>query len=147
MFDVLPRQWIPVIARCAIDANPFSLEVAGERIVVFRGADEQWHALLDCCPHRGARLSLGKVMEDGSLRCGYHGWRFGGDGRCTRVPLNGLNNLALAKIRARALPTRDLAGAIWVYTGDTAPEEPTLPESLQGPSEQFAEIGGQFTYL
>jgi phenylpropionate dioxygenase-like ring-hydroxylating dioxygenase large terminal subunit len=137
MFDVLQRQWTPVVARLAIEANPVAIEVAGERIVLFRDSDEHWHALIDRCPHRGAQLSRGTVLADGILRCGYHGWRFDGDGHCTRVPLNDLNPQALARIRAQAVPTRELAGAIWIYTGESAPDEPTLPESLQGPTEQF----------
>lgn len=31
-------------------------------------------------------LSEGRVESDGTLQCAYHGWRFGDDGQCTRVP-------------------------------------------------------------
>jgi phenylpropionate dioxygenase-like ring-hydroxylating dioxygenase large terminal subunit len=54
------------------------------------------------------------------------------------VPLNGLKDAALKKIRADALPTRQIGGAVWVYTAitDDAPE-PQLPESLQGDPDLF----------
>ena len=39
----------------------------------------------DRCPHREAPLSAGFV-EDGCLVCPYHGWKFGDDGRCVKVP-------------------------------------------------------------
>lgn len=28
----------------------------------------------------------GRIEEDGTLLCSYHGWRFQGDGECTRIP-------------------------------------------------------------
>lgn len=137
MFEMLPRQWIPALALAAIETNPVAIEVAGEQVTAFSDSDGRWHALLDRCPHRGARLSAGRVMEDGTLRCPYHGWRFAGDGQCTRVPLNDLGPKALARIRARALPIRALAGALWIYTGEQAPGEPVLPASLQDPAAAF----------
>jgi len=117
------------------------VEIAGEKLAVFRGGDGQWHALLDKCPHRGAALSLGTVMDDGSLQCRYHGWRFRGDGICTRVPLNELTATAVRSIRATAVPALELAGALWIYTAtlqdEPAPSPPELPASLQGPPRQF----------
>lgn len=137
MFAMLPGQWTPVAGLAALDANPVALTVAGERIVAFRDATGCWHALLDRCPHRAAALSLGTVMEDGTLQCRYHGWRFAGDGRCTRVPLNELNDAALARVRATALPTRVIGGALWIFTGAGPAPEPALPDSLRGPPEGY----------
>ena len=67
-----------------LTGNPQAVEIAGEKLVVFRSSEDHWHALLDRCPHRGAALSLGTVTDDGSLQCRYHGWRFRGDGACAR---------------------------------------------------------------
>lgn len=138
---MLPRQWTPAIPLAELTANPMPVEIAGEHLVVFRDQSDRWHALLDRCPHRGATLSLGSVTDDGALQCRYHGWRFSGGGACVRVPLNELNEKALGRISATAVPTRELAGALWIWTGtETPPEtvpEPTLPPSLQGPPRQF----------
>jgi phenylpropionate dioxygenase-like ring-hydroxylating dioxygenase large terminal subunit len=118
-----------------------AVELAGEALVLFRDNDDDWHALRDYCPHRGARLSLGVVTGEGHLRCGYHGWRYDGDGACLAAPLNDLNAAALSKIRATALPTRVIGGAVWVYTstapGQDTPPEPALPESLAGDPNLF----------
>jgi len=117
------------------------VEIAGEKLAVFRDPGGGWHALLDRCPHRGAALSLGTVMDDGSLQCRYHGWRFRGNGGCTRVPLNELTAKAIDSIRATAVPAREIAGALWIYTGTLqegpAPAPPALPSSLEGPPRQF----------
>jgi len=138
MFDRFPRCWTPLLPLTELDANPMPAELAGERIVLFADCDGNWHALLDRCPHRGAALSRGRVTERGHLRCQYHGWRFDGAGRCTGVPLNDLNAAALEKIRVAALPTRRIAGALWIYTDVTDdPPEPVLPASLEGDAERF----------
>ncbi len=39
----------------------------------------------DFCPHRGAPLSLGRVV-DGKLVCGYHGLEMGCDGKTVAMP-------------------------------------------------------------
>ena len=140
MFERFPNQWTPVLPLTALSENPVAVELAGEPLVLFRDNDGQWHALRDYCPHRGAKLSLGKVTAEGHLRCGYHGWRYDGEGHCLAAPLNDLNDKALAKIRATALPTRTIGGAVWVYTASDpggAVPEPLLPESLDGDPELF----------
>ena len=138
MFERFPHCWTPVLPLTELTSNPLAAEVAGEPIVLFQDGEQQWHALLDRCPHRGAALSLGKVNAQGQLRCQYHGWRFDGTGRCTGVPLNDLNDAALSKIRVGTLPTRQIGGALWVYTAITDdPPEPLLPESLEGDPTLF----------
>lgn len=142
MFQDLPGQWTPVIPLVELTTNPQAVELAGERLVLFRDAADRWHALADRCPHRSASLSRGTVTRDGHLQCGYHGWTFGGDGACQRVPLNDLNERALAKLTAQAFPTREIAGAIWIYTGVISPgtgtpPEPELPDALRGPARNY----------
>jgi len=140
LFPLLPRQWTPAIPLVELDGNLLQLKIAGETLALFRDAAGAWHALLDRCPHRGAALSLGTVTSDGELQCRYHGWRFRGDGSCSRVPLNELNPGALAKIHADSVPVAELAGALWIFTGllrDGSPELPALPASLQGPAQQY----------
>jgi phenylpropionate dioxygenase-like ring-hydroxylating dioxygenase large terminal subunit len=141
MFELFPNQWTPVMPLSELDANPVAVELAGEALVLFKDNDGDWNALKDCCPHRGAQLSLGVVNQDGHLRCGYHGWRFDGTGACTGVPLNDLNKAALNKIHATALPTRTVGGAVWVHTAtdplNAEVPDPALPESLSGDPSHF----------
>ena len=86
MFVVMPQQWTPVLPLIDIGPAPQQVKVAGETLVVFRDAQDAPVVFLDRCPHRGASLSLGKRLEDGSLQCRYHGWCFDAEGRCLRVP-------------------------------------------------------------
>jgi phenylpropionate dioxygenase-like ring-hydroxylating dioxygenase large terminal subunit len=127
--------WTPVAFSSALGKKPLSLTLAGERLVLFRGADGQVGALRDRCPHRGVALSLGKVGADGCLTCPFHGWRFAADGTCTDVPLCPQPPEKRKHLAATALPVRELGGLLWVYTrpGAEAPEEPFVPAALTDP--------------
>ena len=57
----------------------------GEEIVVWRDGAGVPHVWVDRCPHRGMRLSYGYVRAD-RIACLYHGWQYGTDGRCLRIP-------------------------------------------------------------
>ena len=70
-------------------------------------------AFLDRCPHRNVPLSAGTVVN-GSLQCGYHGWRFAGDGACLEVP--GLcGEPDMRGRRATSFPVVEKDGFVWVY--------------------------------
>jgi len=69
-----------------------AVRVDGDRVAVFK-IDGRLSAVLDRCPHMGARLSDGKV-ENGRIVCERHDWSFdpesgqGGRGKksaCVRV--------------------------------------------------------------
>ena len=55
-------------------------------MVIYRDNEDNLVAVADACPHRAAPLSMGRVGEDGSLRCFYHGWAFGKGGVRTDDP-------------------------------------------------------------
>jgi phenylpropionate dioxygenase-like ring-hydroxylating dioxygenase large terminal subunit len=109
---------------------PLPLQVAGERVVLFRDGEGRACALIDRCPHRGVRLSLGKI-EDGCLECPFHGWRFAGDGSNQLVPWN--PDARRERLGATPLPVRERGGLLWLYTapGLAAPSEPDVPDVLQ----------------
>ena len=95
--------------------------VLGTPMVLFRDGAGLPRAVMDRCPHRNIPLSLGRVV-DGELECAYHGWRFSGEGQCTRVP--GLAEQSESRGRAVASwPVREQQGLIWVYGESVAPPD------------------------
>lgn len=137
MFETFPNFWTPVLPVAEIELAPIAVELAGEALVLFRHSADQFAAFLDRCPHRGVPLSCGQVTEDGCLECPYHGWRFAADGACTYVPFNSLNPAQRSKLSAVRLPTRVIAGILWVFTGIENVPEPQLPLSLSEPDERY----------
>jgi len=56
--------------------KPFATRLWNEPLVIFREETGKLNCISDVCPHRSAPLSMGTV-EDGVLKCFYHGWSFG----------------------------------------------------------------------
>jgi phenylpropionate dioxygenase-like ring-hydroxylating dioxygenase large terminal subunit len=57
----------------------------GSEIVLFRDRAGKVSALDAWCPHLGAHLGDGRVV-DGEVRCAFHGWCFDSTGRCVSIP-------------------------------------------------------------
>ena len=85
--ELLRRYWQPVALseELKADGAPVPLTLMGEELVIFR--DEQGRVgVLDAhCCHRGTDLSYGR-LEDGGLRCIYHGWLYDVNGKILEQP-------------------------------------------------------------
>lgn len=81
-------QWYPVMPVCDLDKRaPHGKKVLGLDVVVWWDKNEnEWKVFDDCCPHRLAPLSEGRIDQWGRLQCVYHGWCFGGAGDCKLIP-------------------------------------------------------------
>ena len=104
--------WHPVALSEAVAAQPLAAELLQQPLVLWRDSTGAVQAWADQCPHRGARLSLGRVCA-GRLECPYHGWQFDAQGQCVHVP-------ALppfvppASHAARAYVCQEQYGLVWV---------------------------------
>lgn len=61
-------------------------ELAGEPIVVVRGADNQLRAFYNVCRHHAAAVVTEEQGTANILRCPYHGWSYGLDGSLKGAP-------------------------------------------------------------
>ena len=138
MGEVMRRAWQPIALTEELPANaaPRALKILGEKLVVFR--DDQGRAgLLGLhCSHRGADLSYGRV-EDGGLRCIYHGWLYDAGGRCLDQPGEAGGGTNRGAIRHPAYPCVEAAGLVFAYLGPG--KAPLLPayESLAAPESHI----------
>lgn len=115
--------WHPVMRlRDLAPGRAKPVEILGEKFTVYRGQSGAAYVTAFRCAHRGTQLSLGWV-EDDSLRCRYHGWRFDQSGQCVEQPNE--DRPFCDKVRNRTYPTQDYAGLIFAYLGEGAP--PPLP--------------------
>src|SRR6185437_2971506 len=132
-FDGFADVWTPVLLKRKLARRPVRVVVAGEPIVLFRDNRGAVGALFDRCPHRGVALSLGKVLDDGTLECPFHGWRFDVAGANRHVPLN--PEARCENLSATPLPVCEVGDLIWVHTRPDAqpPSPPVVPESLTDP--------------
>ncbi|MEM9454369.1 MAG: aromatic ring-hydroxylating dioxygenase subunit alpha [Myxococcota bacterium] len=109
-----PAGWYPLVHQSEIpERGPLGVQRLGRALVVWKTA-RGVHAADDRCPHRGARLSLGRIDAD-ELRCPYHGFTFGADGRCRRMPDVGKPAPGLG---CRMHEVRSAHGYVWIWAGD-----------------------------
>jgi nitrite reductase/ring-hydroxylating ferredoxin subunit len=89
--------------------------VDGAELALWRSASGRLAAWADRCPHRGMRLSHGFVRGE-ALSCIYHGWSYGTEGQCLRIPAH--PDLAPPEaIRVPVFHAVESGGVIWVATG------------------------------
>jgi phenylpropionate dioxygenase-like ring-hydroxylating dioxygenase large terminal subunit len=112
-------------------ATPLAVTRLGRRLVLWRDTSGKPHCVEDYCPHRGAPLSRGMVI-DGQLSCRYHGVVVESDGRIARVPA--MPDCPLEGRKAvESYAVRELADGIFAYFPSVERPEPTElgpPEEL-----------------
>ena len=128
--EFLKNYWYPLVLSSQVSANkPYGTSLLGDPIVLFRDSNGSVICLHDACPHQGSPLSTGKVT-DGNIACPYHGWQFGADGRCNKIPSLGEDTRIPRSAKCRfAYPTEEKLGVVWVFAGDANAVTPLrLPE-------------------
>jgi nitrite reductase/ring-hydroxylating ferredoxin subunit len=147
MGALLRQYWIPVVlsSEVAPGGRVKRVKLLGERLIVFRAKNGRPGLVGEFCPHRLASLYFGRV-EEGGMRCVYHGWKFGMDGRCLEMPNEPPESGFAAKIRHVGYPCEERGGMIWAYLGPASPPPPMpdlewtlLPEANSFASKRVQE--------
>jgi len=115
------QSWFPVaLSRELGPGAVLGVDFLGTRVVVHR--DGQGKAMVQdaYCAHLGADLSIGDVV-DGQIRCAFHNWRYGADGRCVHIPTG--DNIPPGA-RIFTYPSAEAWGLIWAFNGEKPLFEP-----------------------
>ncbi len=126
----LYRSWFVVASSRRLKSKPLAVTLFDRPLVLARMQSGELLALDDCCPHRHAPLSAGRVTQAG-LQCGYHGWTFSADGRCTAIP--GLAPSSCKPlVRVASVPVMEHDGLVWVKLDATSSADSHgLPEFVR----------------
>lgn len=104
------------------------VQVGRESVLLVRGRDGLLRAFLNVCRHRGAQLCTepeGEVKR--TLRCPYHSWTYGLDGRLVAAPNIGTltddDGAPIDRYRFGLVPVAltEWLGYAWVCLSDTPP--------------------------
>ena len=131
---VLMDLWYLVARTSDVSDRPVFLRRLSRNLVLWRDQQGRLQVLEDYCPHRGAPLSMGEVIN-GEISCPYHGIRLNGSGEVTAVPPTH-DCPMVGKTKVKVYSHREFAGAIWVYfteERDAVPPEPVFPEEVSSP--------------
>src|SRR5712692_8999444 len=124
--ELMRRYWQPVALSEELlpGGAPLPVRLLGEELVLFRDEQGRPGLLGIHCSHRVADLSYGRI-EDGGLRCIYHGWLYDVHGRCLEQPGEPAGSTFFERIRHPAYPCVETGGLILTYMGPGAP--PLVP--------------------
>ena len=134
----IPSGWFRVAFAQDLRAGQVStLRYFGRELVLVAFESGEVRLFGAHCPHLGAHLGRGGRVEGESVRCPFHGWRFGPDAACVEVPYA---TRIPAKARLAAYPTRVKNGIVWAWyhplgekPGWEAPEIPELGDPSWSP--------------
>jgi phthalate 4,5-dioxygenase oxygenase subunit len=126
---LMRRYWQPVALaeELPVGGAPIPVRILSEDLVLYRGESGAIGLIGLHCPHRGADLSYGRIEGD-ALRCLYHGWLMGKDGKCLEQPGESAATSYKSRVKHPGYPCREAGGMILTYMGpDEAPALPKLP--------------------
>jgi nitrite reductase/ring-hydroxylating ferredoxin subunit len=123
------QNWNPLMLAAELRAGSIvGRDFLGTRVIVYRGPQGKPVVQSAYCPHVGADLSQG-VIVDGRVRCAYHHWQFAADGRCVAIPST---NRIPPVARLFNYPCVERWGMIWAFNGAQPlyelPEMPNIAE-------------------
>jgi phenylpropionate dioxygenase-like ring-hydroxylating dioxygenase large terminal subunit len=135
--ELLRRYWQPIALTSEVGDVPLGFRMFGEDLVVFRTTQGEYGILDRHCSHRGTSLEFGLPTEDG-LRCCYHGWLFGVDGRVLETPGDPPGSALKDRLFHGAYPVREYKGLIFGYFGppSSIPEFPVY-DSYDYPDDKL----------
>lgn len=131
------RCWYPVcLSGELVAGRPFGRDFLGTRIVAWRDAAGRPVVQSAYCPHLGADLSGGEVVE-GRLRCPYHHWSFAGDGRCAAIAAG---DRIPEAARLFVYPAHEAWGLVWAFNGEAPDSDPPAIPDADMDSIAFATV-------
>ena len=124
---LLRRYWQPVALAEELDGpRPLkAVKLLGQDMVLFRDESGELGLLDRDCPHRGADLAFGR-LENGGIRCAFHGWLFNVKGQCLETPAEPAKSKFHTTIQQSAYPVVERSGVIFAYLGEGEP--PAFPD-------------------
>jgi len=117
--EYLRRFWQPVAFARDLTDVPLRIRIMGEDLVVFRDKSGRVGLLQLHCSHRGTSLEYGLISERG-IRCCYHGWMFGVDGRILETPGEPASSTLKDRLCHGAYPVHEFCGLVFAYLGPPA---------------------------
>lgn len=111
--SIVRNRWYIAAFADEITREPIERKLLGLPVALYRKEDGQVVAMYGICPHRYYPLAKGKVRGD-SLVCGYHGFVFDADGKCSEVPSQGTG----AGFCQPIYPIIERGPLCWIWMGD-----------------------------
>lgn len=133
---LMRQYWQPagLVSEMPAERPVKAVRLLGEDLVLFKRGERDWGLVSRYCAHRGVDLSYGR-LEDGGLRCLYHGWLYGKDGRCLEQPAEPPHSRFFEKVRISSYPCVERNGIVFAYMGGGDPPPFPAYDCFEAPEE------------
>lgn len=144
---VLTESWTSIgfAAQVPLPGEARPMDLLGQPLVMLRGQDGQVRVFENVCRHRGMLLVERPTRFEGVVRCPYHAWCYGFDGRLRTTPHVGGPGVhthpAVDPARLGLVPVRaaEWMGLVFVNLSGTAPDFAEYIAPLAGRWREFAQ--------
>lgn len=126
MGELMRRYWQPLCLSTDLADLPVKIMILGEEVVAFRDKRGNVGALEPHCSHRGTSLEFGRI-EEGGLRCCYHGWLYDTQGHCVEMPCETAEFCTKMNVQHPAYPLMEFGGLVFIYMGPPDIPPPLFP--------------------
>ena len=115
--EYLRRYWLPVAMTDQVGDLPYRIRIMGEDLILFREKGEGRLGLTHLhCAHRNMSLEFG-IVEEGGIRCSYHGWKYALDGTILETPCEPPASQVKKRTCLGAYPVIEYKGLAFAYMG------------------------------
>ncbi|MCG8537207.1 MAG: Rieske (2Fe-2S) protein [Pseudomonadales bacterium] len=148
--EAFPRGWFVVAESSELDKGPMAVTFFGKDFALYRGNSGRVVMLDAYCKHMGTHLtasksahivSTGEFIEGDSIRCPYHAWKYGPDGKLEDIPYQ--PGLCPKSADLNAYPVKEVMGCVLMWHDPEGGEpdfEPPFLEAWNQPNAVHWEL-------
>ena len=118
---IVRNRWYIAAFAIEITREPLERTFLGLPVALYRKENGDPVAIYGLCPHRYFPLAKGKLRGD-AIVCGYHGFVFEADGKCSEVPSQGTGT----GFCQPTYPIVERGPLCWIWMGDKDRANPAL---------------------
>ncbi len=119
----LQNDWYIACEARELKTKPVPVRMFSNDFVLWRDRAGTAHGCVDRCAHRNAPLSQGFVKNH-CIVCPYHGWQYGADGQCEKIPSLAEGRAIPSQARVRSVKVCEQNGYVWISPGESPPSRP-----------------------
>ncbi|MEM0161112.1 MAG: aromatic ring-hydroxylating dioxygenase subunit alpha [Thermoplasmata archaeon] len=137
---MIENQWYVVLDSKEVrTAKITAVKRFGKELLFWRNSESKVFCIERTCAHRGADLSLGKIVKD-HIQCPFHGIEYDGSGKAVLIPSTGSKSSIPTNFRVKSYHVTEKAGFIFLWYGKELEQLPDI-RVLDGIDSSFSFSG------